>query len=369
MTTIVYPADERNPTVGFMETTISNNEEELIEALHLITDSIAQQRQIAASSIMHHPLYFLFLVIMAEYLWRSLYFSQHDLIMVAITWLVGVAVSMHFVKMVTSKYLDEAERVGTWTWLFGARWVQYFGDGSQTNESLFWVLWNRVWVRVPGGDPEVWKERTRLLMNWNWPDSSSSSASSASSSSSGSSSGSASTSASSSSSETDGDDDNAARWDRYRQQQQRQRQIEDDFEAHSIPHGWLRDWIFVSKFQGKVIAALVMRVLPVGQNTVPAPGPGARQGTLRNRAVIRAWTVKQEFRGYGLGMEVLGFAIEVAKSHGWEGPVFAGDHANSKRLWLGLFNERMNWMDRRARALLAREIRARGFEIPAAQTA
>ena len=346
MPTILFPANEPNPEVGFVGAHIAKNEEDLIAALHLIADSVAQQRQMASSAILHHPLYWILLFAMAEYLWRFFYYRPHDWIIVFFFWAFGVMISLRLVKALGSKYLDEAERVGTWAWLFGPQWVSYFLNDMPTNVALYWVLWNHVWLLAPAGSPEIWEEGTRQFMNRYAPGSSSS--------------------LSESEHDSDGGSESTPIWDQYRRQQL-QREITEDFEAHCIANGWHRDWIFVSKYRGEVIAALVMRVLPVGADTVPRDSNNT--GVLRDRAVIRAWTVKQALRGHGLGRETLRYAIDTAKLLGWEGPVFADDHANSKRLWLSLFNEQMNRGDKRARALLAREVRARAaVEAREAQT-
>ena len=47
--------------------------------------------------------------------------------------------------------------------------------------------------------------------------------------------------------------------------------------------------------------------------------------------VIRAWTVLQKYRGSGVGLGILQFAIEYARELGFQGPEFAVDHANSLR--------------------------------------
>jgi hypothetical protein len=75
------------------------------------------------------------------------------------------------------------------------------------------------------------------------------------------------------------------------------------------------------------------------------------------KVVIRAWTVMQKYRGFGVGLGILQFAIEYALELDLQGPEFAVDHANSLRALPKLFNGNMDRDDKRARDRLAKEIR------------
>ncbi|KAJ5640086.1 uncharacterized protein N7484_007948 [Penicillium longicatenatum] len=346
-----------NPTEeGMLETAPAITEADLISSLHLIADSIAQQRQMASKSIIHSGFYWSILVIIFEYLYRILWHTPADWIMILLLWVCSVIATLSGIKIWTSGYLDEAERVGRWSWLFGGKWASNF-DGEREDDAfapLRWTLCQGVWFRVSGGHVEkalAWcamkrnmkkKEvlRQRSLggvcdVGKAWEEYSAG---------------------------TSANDDASAG-------------LEIDVRKESLKEGWMQDKVFVSRFNGRVIATLVIRTVPVDTDsvvTVPRNEYDSdsevdsdgychlshlKPTSQPEKVVIRAWTVMQKYRGFGVGLGILQFAIEYALELGLQGPEFAVDHTNSLRALPKLFNGNMDRDDKRARDRLAKEIR------------
>ncbi|KAF9888916.1 Inorganic phosphate transporter pho84, partial [Aspergillus nanangensis] len=96
-----------------LETHATTSRADLTAALHLISDSIAQQRQTTARHILTHPL--LLLLLSALFLTLYLYITDLALLTTTTGCIMTTLVS---VKYYTAKYLAAAEKTGTWTWLF-----------------------------------------------------------------------------------------------------------------------------------------------------------------------------------------------------------------------------------------------------------
>ncbi|KAJ5999433.1 hypothetical protein N7451_007243 [Penicillium sp. IBT 35674x] len=353
------PISERkqDPTEeGILETTPATTEQDLISSLHLIADSIAQQRQIAAKSILHSGFYWAILVIVFEYLYRVLWRTSADWIMILLLWICFVIATLSGIKMWTGGYLDEAERVGRWSWLFGSKWASKFDGGSRADNDdgwspLRWTLCQGVWFRVPGGHAEKALAWCALKRDGKKKDVLRQS--------------------------LDGVCDMGKAWEEYSASASSDASaaLEIDVRKESSEEGWMQDKVFVSRFNGRVIATLVIRVMPVDTDsvvTVPRDEydsepdvdsdgychPAHLEPVLRpEKVVVRAWTVLQKYRGNGVGLGILQFAIEYARELGLQGPEFAVDHANSLRALPKLFNGGMDRDDKRARERLAKEIR------------
>lgn len=341
---------------GILETTSATSEQDLVASLHLIADSIAQQRQVAAKSILHSGFYWSILVIVFEYLYRVLWHTSADWIMILLLWVCFVIATLSGIKMWTGGYLDEAERVGRWSWLFGNRWASHF-DGSLRAENddgwspLRWTFCQGVWFRVAGGHVEravAWcalkrdeKKKDALRQS------------------------------------VGGVYDMGKAWEEYSAgfSFDGSGGLEVDIKKESLEEGWMQDKVFVSRFNGRVIATMVIRVMPVDTDSVVTvtrdeeesdsnddldghSHPAHLESALRpEKVVIRSWTVLQKYRGSGVGLGILQFVIEYARDLGLQGPQFAVDHANSLRALPKLLNGSMDRDDKRARDRLAKEIR------------
>ena len=118
-------------SVPELTTKPATSEDDKVEALHLIADSVAQQRQIASTAVIFHPLIISALVLLFglayQYLWSG---TRSDWAIIGTTSagiLMSVLVS---VRWMTAGYIYEAERVGTWKWLNQGR-----EDGSVVGDS------------------------------------------------------------------------------------------------------------------------------------------------------------------------------------------------------------------------------------------
>ncbi|KEF55762.1 uncharacterized protein A1O9_08513 [Exophiala aquamarina CBS 119918] len=108
----------RLDSVPPLTTTPAVTEDDKVEALHLLADSVAQQRQIASTATIFHPstlsLMILALGLVYQYFYHG---SRSDLALVGTT-SAGIVMSVLItVRWLTSPYIEEAERVGTWRWL------------------------------------------------------------------------------------------------------------------------------------------------------------------------------------------------------------------------------------------------------------
>lgn len=253
-------------------TFIARTDEDLIAALQLISDSVAQQHQIAARALLTHPAYWSFLLLTIPYFYVEWYHDTSDWPFIIVTW-VGVLMStMAVIKWVVRGYLDAAERVGRWSWLYGDQWVRNRFGRSMSLDSQ--------------------TTRGNGLSN--------------------------------------------ARVD-----------CDPDFKI---------DYVFVTKEQDKIIAALVIRMTKTWTlNSNPTPhtlNPSTRKTQtthLQKKALIRAWTVEQRYRGKGIGTALLRFVVRWCVDNEIDGPEFSESHVHSLRLLPEFLNRQMNLFDRRAR--------------------
>lgn len=96
--------------------------DEKVEALHLLADSVAQQRQVASTAVIFHPLTLAVLVLLCGLAYQNLYKgSSSDLALVGTTSAGILMAILITVRWLTSGYIFEAEKVGTWKWLNSGR--------------------------------------------------------------------------------------------------------------------------------------------------------------------------------------------------------------------------------------------------------
>lgn len=119
MTTTRLPSQgEPATTLPALQTYTTTSPDDLIDALRLIADSVAQQRQAAARHIIFHPLWASAMVAMMAIVYRLLYREPSDLPLVGTTCAGCVMAGLLVVRACTEGYIEEAERVGKWEWLF-----------------------------------------------------------------------------------------------------------------------------------------------------------------------------------------------------------------------------------------------------------
>lgn len=258
---------------------IARTDEDLIAALRLVSDSVAQQRQLAARAILLHPAYWLALLTSLPYLYYEKRHNSSDWPVILIAWVGIIMATMATVKILVRGYLDAAERVGRWSWLYGAGWIQ-----NRFNKTKFKTK------------KEVKPRGTSC-----------------------------------------GDED-------------------PDFKT---------DYVFITRLGEEVIATVVLRIMStweINPKSKPPVWKGKETIDLRPRdylqrtAYIRAWTVQQRYRGYGVGLALLRFVVRWALDNEMEGPKFADDHAHSLRVLPELLNRGMDAQERRARTTLYWEV-------------
>ncbi|KAJ5375939.1 hypothetical protein N7509_012825 [Penicillium cosmopolitanum] len=94
-----------------------------------------------------------------------------------------------------------------------------------------------------------------------------------------------------------------------------------------------------------IVGTLVLRVYPAPPSTSTKKIP-----------LIRAWTVKQAYRGNGVGRSLLRLAVTHCRSNGWADPAFAVDHANCLRVLPSWFYGGLVPGESVAREVLEREL-------------
>ncbi|KAJ9604483.1 hypothetical protein H2200_011319 [Cladophialophora chaetospira] len=117
-------AESSDPLATLPELTTkpAASEDDKVEALHLIADSVAQQRQLASSAIIFHPVTLgvlvLFFGLTYQYFYRGALSDWGIIGTTSAGILMAVLIS---VRWMTGGYIFEAERVGTWKWLDDGR--------------------------------------------------------------------------------------------------------------------------------------------------------------------------------------------------------------------------------------------------------
>lgn len=113
------PLPPRNPAREKKHTSVVTSHEDLIAALHLVADSVAQQRQPAARTIVYHPVYWTLMLAILSYLHHTFYSTPLDYSTILLIWCGCLTASSTIIKYLVRGYLDAAEKTGRWTWLYG----------------------------------------------------------------------------------------------------------------------------------------------------------------------------------------------------------------------------------------------------------
>lgn len=92
-------------------------------------------------------------------------------------------------------------------------------------------------------------------------------------------------------------------------------------------------FVLVHRFGGRIVGTLVMSIAYRGIQPHPKANPRTLPTGENYDAFIRAWTVQQGFRGYGVGAALLNEAVMIFYEHKWKGLRFADSHANSLRVF------------------------------------
>ncbi|KAJ5616435.1 hypothetical protein N7537_001549 [Penicillium hordei] len=101
-------------------------------------------------------------------------------------------------------------------------------------------------------------------------------------------------------------------------------------------------FVLVHRFGGCIVGTLIISIVYIGIQLHPTTN-GTTLPTGENYdAFIRAWTVQQGFRGYGVGAALLNEAAMICHEHKWKGLRFANSHANSLRVFPCIFHRDMD---------------------------
>lgn len=104
--------------IPILSTFLADDDDSRAEGLHIIADSIAQQRNIASRSVIFHPATFGVYAVVVALLRQFFYDSATtDWIRVTMTLLGVVMAMLGAIRLMCGPYIFEAERVGTWKWL------------------------------------------------------------------------------------------------------------------------------------------------------------------------------------------------------------------------------------------------------------
>ena len=94
------------------------NDDDRVEALRLVADSVAQQRQLASSAILFHPLTLCAMVLLFGLAYQYLYKgAASDFAIIGTTTAGLLMVVLITARLLSGGYIFEAERVGTWKWM------------------------------------------------------------------------------------------------------------------------------------------------------------------------------------------------------------------------------------------------------------
>jgi GNAT superfamily N-acetyltransferase len=99
-----------------LSTYTAETEDDRIDGLRLVADSVAQQRQVAGKMLVFHPvnlaIYGLVIAVLAHYMWKS----PDDLLLLGTTTAGITMVYLAAVRMAVGGYLSLAEEIN-WNWL------------------------------------------------------------------------------------------------------------------------------------------------------------------------------------------------------------------------------------------------------------
>lgn len=120
----------REQTVGedgvpILKTLPADTDDLRAEALHIVADSVAQQRNIGSRALIFHPATLLLIAISIGVL-KQIYSDKYETNWIKLgTTTTGVIMAiLGAIRLVLGPYIFEAERVGTWHWLNQGRSAQ-----------------------------------------------------------------------------------------------------------------------------------------------------------------------------------------------------------------------------------------------------
>lgn len=119
------------------------------------------------------------------------------------------------------------------------------------------------------------------------------------------------------------------------------------------------DLMIGSRYGEELIGALVLRLegsrASLGGGGANGKKKGKGGGKSGGNGVVRAWTVRNKYRGKGVGAELLEEAVRVTREKlgNTAGVGFAAEHANSQMVLPGIFNGGFKRREGKAGRMLA----------------
>jgi GNAT superfamily N-acetyltransferase len=113
------PSQPANPLDGVpdLNTFLAESEADRIEALKLIADSVAQQKQVASRMLMSHPVNVAIFGLLIAVVGQQLYKGPDDVAVLLTTFTGMTVAALAFVRWLTGPYVLLAEKIITWEWL------------------------------------------------------------------------------------------------------------------------------------------------------------------------------------------------------------------------------------------------------------
>lgn len=98
-------------------TGLATTEDDKVEVLHLVAESVAQQRLHASLAILCHPLSLISAFLTVTTLYRRFSTGQSSVWAVSISFIGLLMAALGGIRLLTMGYIHEAESIGTWSWL------------------------------------------------------------------------------------------------------------------------------------------------------------------------------------------------------------------------------------------------------------
>lgn len=133
----VQKAEDPLEGVPPLTTTVVTSEDDKVEALHIIADTVAQQRQFASQAILFHPAVISTMVIIFGLIYQWLYKgARSDWALIGTTSAGTVMALLISIRGLTGGYIEEAEAVGTWKWLDKGRDAEAAGEIADDQDTI-----------------------------------------------------------------------------------------------------------------------------------------------------------------------------------------------------------------------------------------
>ncbi|KAA8650175.1 Inorganic phosphate transporter pho84 [Aspergillus tanneri] len=126
--------DSRQDQDRSLTNTTAQTEIEKVASLRLIADSVAQQRQVAANALIRHPLWLGLMTIALAVTYQCLHTDCSDWPIILMTWTGCIMTGLTVVRFLTAPYLDQAEKTGTWKWLYDG--IEKSGDKNKKTDHI-----------------------------------------------------------------------------------------------------------------------------------------------------------------------------------------------------------------------------------------